>query len=123
VRKSLLTILVVGASLLVAGPLSGCSSSSATAKAAKAATTVVLNHDRFTPANLTVPLNATLTIKNQDTVEHSYILQGQNIGTEVSAGQTRPLHLDGVPAGSYMVYCEEPGHMTAGMVGNLTITQ
>jgi plastocyanin len=88
-----------------------------------AATMVHMAEYSYTPANLTVPLNAKLTVINDGTLTHTYILSGVGRGTaDVQPGKRVTLDLAGVAPGTYRVFCDQAGHTEKGQSGTLTIT-
>ena len=40
----------------------------------------------------------------------------------ISAGDSSVFTVDNIAAGSYIIYCDQPGHESSGMKGTLTIT-
>ena len=78
---------------------------------------------RFTPADITVARDSTVVLVNQGVQPHSWILDKAGVGTAaVQPGTSQTLDLGGVAAGSYRVFCDQPGHVAAGQVGRVTIT-
>lgn len=76
----------------------------------------------YSPAELTVPRNAKVSLVNEGAVGHSWILKGAGVGTAlVRPGQTVVLDFKDVPPGVYTVYCDQPGHTQSGQSGRLTI--
>ncbi|MCS6800368.1 MAG: cupredoxin domain-containing protein [Chloroflexota bacterium] len=84
----------------------------------------------FVPANVTAPLNVatTITLQNPDSQIHDWTIDSIPVG-----GTPQRIHLVADPgrtvrqtftftqAGTYRVYCSQPGHTEAGMVGQLTV--
>ncbi len=79
---------------------------------------------KFTPNTWTIKAgqSATISAKNDGTVTHDWVVKGQESATkvEVQAGQSGSKTFT-LPAGTYQVYCSQPGHETSGMTGTLTV--
>lgn len=92
-------------------------------KVATPAGTVRMGEFYFRPADVTVPANSEVTVVNDGTVVHNWIVKGAGVGTaELRPGQSIIVSLKGVKPGTYTVYCDQPGHVEAGQVGTLTIS-
>ena len=78
----------------------------------------------FVPANLSVPMEATITVVNDGKVPHSWIIPKVGVGTQdLAPGQSQNLDLSGIAPGTYTVTCDLPGHAKLGSVGTVTITR
>jgi uncharacterized cupredoxin-like copper-binding protein len=67
------------------------------------------------------PGTYTFSVKNDGTIEHNFVLQGQNIrldGIQVGAVKTVTARLT---PGTYTILCDIPGHAEAGMKTALTV--
>lgn len=85
--------------------------------------TVTMGEFWFKPADLTVAAGSEVTVRNDGAVIHNWIVRGAGVGTaELKPGQSIIVSLKGIKAGTYTVYCDQPGHVEAGQVGTLTIT-
>lgn len=101
---------------------------------------VTLTDFQFTPARATVPAGAevTLTVTNEGTLEHEWVLvkQGQTIEApfgegdedkifwegEVEAGETETFTFTAPQEpGEYQIVCGIAGHLEAGMEGSLIV--
>lgn len=126
-RHLLLAAAVVGLLLTACGPQT-------------AELEVTLTDFEFTPAQVTVPAGAevTLTLINDGTLEHEWVLvnQGQTIEApfgeedeakifwegEVEAGQTATFTFTAPQEpGEYQIVCGVAGHLESGMEGTLTV--
>ena len=77
----------------------------------------------YTPADLTVSRDIKLTVINDGTLTHTYILRGIGRGTaDVQPGKRVTLDLAGVVPGTYQVFCDQAGHTESGQSGTITIT-
>lgn len=108
--------------------------------------TVGMTEFEFDPATVSVATGAeiTVTVENQGTVEHDWVVldQGREIAAEadlpedtaevnqewaVAAVHTEPgeaatTTFTAPAAGAYQIICLIPGHFSAGMEGQLTVT-
>jgi plastocyanin len=93
------------------------------AKVAAPPNTVRMGEFYYRPADITVAAGAEVTVVNDGTVIHNWIVKGAGVGTaELRPGQSIIVSLKGIKPGTYTVYCDQPGHAEAGQVGTLTIT-
>jgi uncharacterized cupredoxin-like copper-binding protein len=80
---------------------------------------------KYDPSTWTVKAGESVTIsaKNGGTMVHDWIVRGMETQTktEVQAGQTGSKTFTITTAGTYQVYCSQPGHEAAGMKGTLTV--
>lgn len=87
--------------------------------------TVTGTEMRFTPAELTLaPGRYRFHFINAGTVYHSLAIFHD--GTPSGAGEAEPgksvdLNVVTLKTGDYMMECQEPGHLTAGMRGTITV--
>ncbi len=92
------------------------------AAAAVESPTVTLSEFKISPSAITAPVNGTITVVNKGTVQHNLHVDGQsNTTAMIDAGGSSTLSLAGLPAGTYKVICDVPGHASAGMTADLTI--
>jgi plastocyanin len=115
---------VIGGVMVVAGLIlaAGCGGSSAAAHP-DAAITVHMAEYNYTPGDLTVPANTKLTLINDGTLIHTYILRGIGRGTaDVQPRKRAVLDLAGVAPGTYQAFCDQTGHTEKGQSGTITIT-
>jgi plastocyanin len=84
----------------------------------------------FVPANVTAPLNVatSVTLQNPDSQIHDWTIDSipvsgtaQKIQLLADPGRTVSQTFTFTQAGTYRVYCSQPGHAEAGMVGQLTV--
>ncbi len=113
------------AALLTAAVLvAGCGSSGPPAGATK----VTLSDYKFDPKNLNVKAgNVTFYLTNIGTQTHDMLIadsSGKVIAKSdlVQANNDSTFSISNLPAGSYQIYCDVPGHRQLGMEGTLTVT-
>lgn len=84
---------------------------------------VSLKEFSITPKTFTAsPGKITFDIKNDGTMVHNLGVQSLGkVSPDIPAGGTGTLDLGTVPAGTYQVICEIPGHAAAGMTATLTV--
>ena len=81
----------------------------------------------FVPANVTVAANTTVTIvlQNPDSQIHDWTIDDVpgigRIHLVADPGKTVSGRFTFTQPGTYRIYCSQPGHTEAGMVGQLTV--
>jgi plastocyanin len=82
---------------------------------------------RFDPATLTAQVGqaVNLTLQNTGVLEHNLVIDELNISAgPILGGQTSdPVSFTPSAAGTFVYYCNVPGHREAGMEGTLTVTE
>ncbi len=91
----------------------------------------------FTPATYLVDqgLEVTVTLTNEGTLEHNWVLLSEPIRSEdeldpanvlaeavAQPGELGDVTFTAPPPGDYQVICDIPGHFAAGMEADLTVT-
>jgi plastocyanin len=77
----------------------------------------------FDPVDAEAQPGQELTITNDGTIAHSYLIVDLAKGTELQPGEERTLQLpDDVEPGTYRVICDLPGHVEQGQVGTLVVS-
>jgi uncharacterized cupredoxin-like copper-binding protein len=83
---------------------------------------------RFEPANVTARVNTPvrLTLDNSSSaLAHDWVVDdvggGRKVQIRAEPRQRQTDEFTATAAGSYQIYCAEPGHKEAGMVGTLTV--
>jgi uncharacterized cupredoxin-like copper-binding protein len=97
--------------------------------------TVVAEDNRFIPATITVDSATTVELRNDGGVIHTWTVLAEPIEAEadlgqattlaegrVNPGQSVRIDITTIGPGTYQVVCAIPGHISAGMVGELTVT-
>ena len=91
-------------------------------------TKVTMTEFQFAPSTITAPSGKVVFfLVNSGTTSHNMIirdsanrrLKGSDL---VSAGDSTVFTVDSIAAGTYTIFCDQPGHEASGMKGTLTIT-
>ena len=90
---------------------------------AATAVTVSMIDLKFEPADVTIPANTDVqvTAVNNGVLQHNWDVLGTQFKTPLAGGGSSNMVTVNLPAGTYNVQCDEPGHAEAGMVGVLTV--
>lgn len=77
----------------------------------------------FEPADITIPADTDVTVTaiNNGAAQHNWAVVEADLRTPIVGGGVTESVVVNLPAGSYEVICEVPGHAGAGMVGILTV--
>ena len=116
---------LAGAVLLT---LAGCAGGGDRAVPAAAATrsSVVLSEFSITPNAISATASGTLTVRNGGRLSHNLDVvsaDNRSLATTrlLGPGASARLPLRGIPAGTYLLICDMPGHKDQGMVATLSI--
>lgn len=121
--KPLVGLMVIVATLLGVAACDG----TATAGPPPGAITVTMTDYKFTPGNLELKSgDATLYLVNSGGQQHDMVIadaEGKVMARSelVSAGDASNFIVTELPAGTYGIYCDVPGHKESGMVGTLKV--
>ena len=91
-------------------------------------TKVTLSEFKFDPSSITVPHGKVVFwLVNSGNVAHDLAIRdstGSRIAASelVSAGDAKEFDVSNLAAGSYTIFCTQPGHEASGMKGTLTVT-
>jgi iron uptake system component EfeO len=91
-------------------------------------TQITMTEFKFDPSNPSVKSgNVTFWLVNAGTTAHDMAIRdssGKTLATSelVSAGDSTAFTVNSLAAGSYTIYCTQPGHEASGMKGTLTVT-
>ena len=106
---ALLAVLLSFGALLVAGQAFGKSNDAKDAAAQANGVSVSLTEFAITPMEISAPVDGTLTVHNNGTVQHNFAIKGTDKKTSMlSPGSSETLDLSGLKAGQYVVYCQVP---------------
>jgi plastocyanin len=106
--------------------LAGCGGGSSTPQPA-GSTKVTMTEFAFDPATINTPSGKVVFfLVNAGTASHNLVIRdstGKRIAgsTLVSAGDSTVFTVDNIAAGSYVTFCDQPGHEGSGMKGTLTV--
>lgn len=87
---------------------------------------VTIEANEFAFNSPTITVNAgqkvKLTLKNTGNMRHDWVVEGQNIATDViSGGSETVLEFTAPAAGEYVTFCSVGDHRARGMVGKLIV--
>jgi uncharacterized cupredoxin-like copper-binding protein len=109
--------------------LAGCGGGNSTAQPA-GSTKVSMTEFKFTPSDIQVPAGKVVfyVVNDGNSTSHDMAIRdstGKIIGKSelVSAGDSTVFTVDSIAAGTYTIFCDQPGHEASGMKGTLTVTQ
>jgi plastocyanin len=89
---------------------------------------VTLTEFKFDPSTISAPSGKVVFfLVNGGTTSHDMIIRDSSNnrvdGSElISAGDTFVFTVNSIPAGTYAIFCDQPGHEASGMKATLTIT-
>ena len=90
---------------------------------------VTMTEFKFEPSTISVPAGKVVfyLVNAGNGTSHNLIIRdgsGKKIaGSDlVSAGDQVVFTVDNIAAGTYTIYCDQPGHEASGMKGTLTVT-
>ena len=117
-------------SLVALSILAACGGSSGGAAQPAGSTKVTMTEFSFNPSTISVPSGKVVFfLVNAGTVSHDMILRdssGQRVSGAaselVSAGDSFVFTINSLPAGTYAIFCDQPGHEASGMKGTVTTT-
>lgn len=122
------TIVLFAAVALVALMLSACgggaSGGGGGGASAPQAVTITTIEFKFDPAtlNATPGQSINLTVKNNGSVQHTFVLNASNVKLTIDPGKTATQTFNApAQAGTYQYECDIAGHKEAGMVGQLVV--
>lgn len=117
--------------------LGGCGGSESTPAAtdpAPPAIVVIADEYSYRPATVSATMPLRVRLDNAGALAHTWTVMSRPISREVDlvrdlviaeatteAGQSATIDLTGLDPGTYQVVCSIPGHISAGMLGELVI--
>jgi outer membrane protein assembly factor BamB len=77
----------------------------------------------FEPKELSIAADTdvTITVVNKGALQHDFIIENTDFGTEILDGGASTELVVNLSAGTYTYFCSVPGHREAGMQGTLTV--
>ncbi len=92
---------------------------------------VTMTEFKFDPSTISAPSGKVVFyLVNAGTVSHDMVIRDKSTGARVpgaaselvSAGDTFVFTVSNLAAGTYTIFCDQPGHESSGMKGTLTAT-
>jgi uncharacterized cupredoxin-like copper-binding protein len=128
VRRRAAVVLLAAAAVVIGGCGGGSDGDTSTAGGTEAAgerITVVGKEFSYDPAALTLEAGQpfTIVLRNTGSIEHDITVDDAKFKLTVPGDNTREKGLRVAKPGTYQFYCSLPGHKSAGMKGELTVTQ
>jgi uncharacterized cupredoxin-like copper-binding protein len=84
---------------------------------------------KFTPGDIQVPAGKVVffLVNDGNGISHDMVIRdsaGKTVARSelVSSGDSIVFTVDNIAAGSYTIFCDQPGHEASGMHGTLTVT-
>ncbi|HYR48997.1 MAG TPA: cupredoxin domain-containing protein [Candidatus Eisenbacteria bacterium] len=117
----------IGVAMAAAALIAGCGGGSGPDQPS-GSIKVTMTEFQFDPSTITTPSGKVVFyLVNAGSTGHDLVVRdssGKKIaGSElVSAGDRFIFTIDNLPAGSYKIVCDQPGHEGSGMKGDLTVT-
>lgn len=91
--------------------------------AAASTANVHLSEFAISPGSVRLASGGTLDVRNDGAAPHNVAIEGTDfISPMLAGGETAPLALTGLAAGTYTLICQVPGHSDAGMRSTLVVT-
>jgi len=107
--------------------LAGCGGSTTAQPAGS--TKVSMTEFKFTPSDIQVPAGKVVLflVNDGNGTSHDLVIRdstGKTVARSelVSSGDSFVFTVDSIAAGSYTIFCDQPGHESSGMKGTLTVT-
>jgi plastocyanin len=118
----------LAAALATVALLAGCGGGSGGSQPA-GSTKVTMTEYSFSPSDVTVANGKVVFyLVNAGGLSHDMVIKDKSSGSKVaaseliSAGDSFVFTINSLPAGSYNLVCDQPGHEASGMKGTLTVT-
>ena len=114
------------AALMAVALLAGCGGGGGTQPAGSIKAT--MTEYAFDPSSISAPAGKVVFwLVNSGNIAHDMVISntsGNRVAASelVSAGDTFTFTVDNLQAGSYKIFCNQPGHEASGMKGTLTVT-
>ena len=109
--------------------LSACGGGTGGATQPAGSIKVTMTEFAFSPNSLTAPAGKVVFfLVNGGSVAHDLVVEkkadNSRVGASelVSAGDSSVFTIDNLPAGDYLIICDQPGHEASGMKGTLTVS-
>jgi plastocyanin len=117
-------------SLVAVAILAGCGGGSGGAAQPAGSIKVTMTEYSFNPSTISVPSGKVVFfLVNAGTISHDMVLRdasGKRVpgaaSELVSAGDSFVFTISNLAAGTYAIFCDQPGHEASGMKGTVTAT-
>lgn len=115
-------VLLAMAALVVAGQAFNRSNDAKSTAALGSGVPIALTEFALGPSSVDVADGGSLTVTNDGSVAHNLAVKGTDLRTaDLAPGARDRLDLSSLETGMYTIFCEIPGHESAGMVGMLML--
>lgn len=114
--------------LVAVAVLAGCGGSSGGGGQPAGSIQVAMTEFKFDPSSITAPHGKIIFwLVNSGTTQHDLAIRDSSnnrIATSelISAGDSKEFDVPDIAAGTYTIFCSQPGHEASGMKGTLTVT-
>ena len=115
--------------LLTLDLLSGCGGGGGATTQPSGSTKVSMTEFKFSPSDISVSAGKVVffVVNDGNGTSHDLVIRdgtGKTIAKSelVSSGDSTVLTVDNIAAGTYTIFCDQPGHEASGMKGTLTVT-
>ena len=115
--------------LLTLALLSGCGGGGSTTTQPSGSTKVSMTEFKFSPSDISVSAGKVVffVVNDGNGTSHDMVIRdgtGKTVAKSelVSSGDSTVLTVDNIAAGTYTIFCDQPGHEASGMKGTLTVT-
>ena len=124
-NKKLLVLLfvIVAVAALVAACGPGNAGSGGGGGTSPLNVTVNATEFKYDPNTITAKVGQTVnvTFVNKGSVKHTFVIDALKVNISADPGQTVNGSFTPTTAGTFQIYCDQPGHKDAGMTGTLTV--
>ncbi len=119
---------VLVTSVLAAVLIAGCGGGGTTSQPA-GSIKVTMTEFKYDPSTISVPAGKVVffVVNAGNNTSHDLIIRdsaGKRLAgsSVISAGDSAVFTVDSIAAGTYTIFCDQPGHEGSGMKGTLTVT-
>ena len=108
--------------------LAGCGGGGGGASQPAGSIKVTMTEFKFDPSTISAPSGKVVFfLVNSGTTQHDMAIRDSSnkridVSELVSAGDSSVFTVNNLAAGTYTIYCTQPGHESSGMKGTLTVT-
>ena len=108
--------------------LAGCGGGGGGASQPAGSIKVTMTEFKFDPSTISAPAGKVVFfLVNSGSTQHDMAIRDSSnnrlaVSELVSAGDSSTFTVDNIAAGTYTIFCTQPGHESSGMKGTLTVT-